>query len=89
MVGKLDENLSDDVASNSEDEKHIRAAENRAVKKLETSKASKRPIDKKRPVEAAGGSSSVAHNGGMVGAYQQPFHAGGTSGPTPVKFSRA
>ena len=28
----VDEYLSDDVASNSEDEKHIRAAENRASK---------------------------------------------------------
>jgi len=63
----VDEYLSDDVASNSEDEKRIKAAENRAVKKLKTSKTSKRPNDKKRP---AGGPSSVAHNGGMVGAYQ-------------------
>ena len=85
----VDEYLSDDVDSNSEDEKRIRAAENRAVKKLKTSKTSKRPNDKKRPAEAAGNPSSVVHNGGMVGAYQQLFRAGWVSGPTPAKFSKA
>ena len=81
----MDEYLSDDVDSNSEDEKRIRAAENRAVKKLKTSKTSKRPNDEKRPAEAAGGPSS----GGIVGAYQQLFRAGWVSGPTPAKFSKA
>ena len=84
----VDEYLSDDVDSNSEDEKRIRAAENRAVKKLKTSKTSKRPNDKKRPAEAAGNPSSVVHNGGMVGTYQQLFRAGWISGPTPGKQSK-
>ena len=85
----MDEYLSDDVDSNSEDEKRIWAAENRAVKKLKTSKTSKRPNDKKRAAEAAGGPSSVVHNGGMVGAYQQLFRAGCVSVPTPAKCSKA
>jgi hypothetical protein len=34
----VDEYLSDEVASDSEDEKRIRVAENRAVKKIKTSK---------------------------------------------------
>jgi hypothetical protein len=42
----VDEYLSDDVDSNSEDEKRIWTAENSAVKKLKTSKTSKRPNDK-------------------------------------------
>ena len=43
----VDEYLSDEVVIDSEDEKRIRAAENRAVKKIKTSK-------KKLPAEAAG-----------------------------------
>lgn len=85
----MDEHLSDDVASNSEDEKRMRAAENRTVKKWKTSKTSKRPIDKKKLLEAAGGPSSVAHNGFIVGAYQHPLRAGRASRPTPAKFSKA
>ncbi|CAG2202882.1 unnamed protein product [Mytilus edulis] len=52
----VDEYLSDEVASNSEDEKKIRAAETRAVKKMKVTKGSSgnRSV-KKRPAEAAGG----------------------------------
>ncbi|CAG2235130.1 unnamed protein product [Mytilus edulis] len=58
----VDEYLSDDVASDSEDEKRIRAADGRAVKKLKTVKQDKRQNIKKRPAESAGGPSSIAHN---------------------------
>jgi hypothetical protein len=48
----VDEYLSDEVASDSEDEKRIRAADNRAVKKIKSSKKEDKKRGKKRPAEA-------------------------------------
>ena len=79
----VDEYLSDEVASNSEDEKKIRAAETRAVKKMKVTKGSSgnRSV-KKRPAEAAGGPSSVARGAdGVATVSQPPFRVGGASGP--------
>ncbi|CAC5401156.1 unnamed protein product [Mytilus coruscus] len=67
----VDEYLSVDVASDSEDEKRIRAADGRAVKKSKTVKQDKRQNIKKRPAESAGGPSSIAHNGNNGGFSQQ------------------
>ncbi|CAG2207889.1 unnamed protein product [Mytilus edulis] len=71
----VDEYLSDEVASNSEDEKKIRAAETRAVKKMKVTKGSTgNRSAKKRPAEAAGGPSSVARGAdGVVTVSQSPF----------------
>ncbi|CAC5382734.1 unnamed protein product [Mytilus coruscus] len=75
-----DEYLSDEISSNSEDEKKIRAAETRAVKKMKVTKGSNRS-EKKRPAEAAGGPSSVARGAGGVSVFSQPpFLVGGASG---------
>ena len=79
----VDEYLSDEVASNSEDEKKIRAAETRAVKKMKVTKGSSgnRSVQK-RPAEAAGGPSSVARGAdGVATVSQPPFRVGGASGP--------
>ena len=79
----VDEYLSDEVASNSEDEKKIRAAETRAVKKMKVTKGSTgNRSAKKRPAEAAGGPSSVARGAdGVATVSQPPFRVGGASGP--------
>ncbi|CAG2246531.1 unnamed protein product [Mytilus edulis] len=79
----VDEYLSDEVASNSEDEKKIRAAETRAVKKMKVTKGSTgNRSAKKRPAEAAGGPSSVARGAdGVVTVSQPPFRVSGASGP--------
>ena len=78
------EYLSDDVASDSEDEKRIRAAESRAVRKIKASKMEKKQ-SRKRPTEAAGAPGQAAHNGGAVIptiSTQQPFRTGqGQVGP--------
>ena len=72
----VNEYISDEVASDSEDEKRIRAAENRAVKKMKAEKADKRP-SRKRPAEAAGSSMQTAHNsGGNDIFHMQPFRRG-------------
>ena len=57
----VDEYLSDEVASDSEDEKRIRAANNRAVKKIKSSKKEDKKRGKKRPAEAT---TQTSHNGG-------------------------
>jgi hypothetical protein len=73
----VDEYLSDEVASDSEDEKRIRAADNRAVKKIKSSKKEDKKRGKKRPAEAAGATTQTSHNGrGSISSrsYQiQPF----------------
>ncbi|CAG2247361.1 unnamed protein product [Mytilus edulis] len=58
----VNEYLSDEVASDSEDEKRIRAADNRAVKKIKAEKTDKRS-SRKRPAEASGSTAQMAHNG--------------------------
>ncbi|CAC5382726.1 unnamed protein product [Mytilus coruscus] len=84
----VDEYLSDEVASNSEDEKKIRTAETRAVKKMKVTKRSNRS-EKKRPAEAAGGPSSFASGtGGVAAVSRPPFRVGGASGPNP-RFVRS
>ncbi|CAC5418787.1 unnamed protein product [Mytilus coruscus] len=86
----VDEYLSDDVASDSEDEKRIRAADGRAVKKLKTVKQDKRQNIKKRPMESACGPSSIAHNGNNGGfSQQQPFLVAGASAPITSRRNRA
>ncbi|XP_071172359.1 uncharacterized protein [Mytilus edulis] len=85
----VDEYLSDDVASDSEDEKRIRAADGRAVKKLKTVKQDKRQNIKKRPAESAGGPSSIAHNGNNGGFSQQhPFLVAGAAAPITSRRNR-
>ena len=73
----VDEYLSDEVASDSEDEKRIRAADNRAVKKIKSFKKEDKKRGKKRPAEAAGATTQTSHNGrGSISSrsYQiQPF----------------
>ena len=73
----VNEYLSDEVASDSEDEKRIRAADNRAVKKIKAEKADKKQV-RKRSAEAAGSAAQLAHNGGdSDGAFRvQPFRGG-------------
>ena len=74
-----DEYLYDEVASDSEDEKSIRAAENRAVKKMKTHKKETGKQNRKRPAEAAGSFTQIAHDGGNGANYNatQPFPATG------------
>ncbi|CAC5379675.1 unnamed protein product [Mytilus coruscus] len=80
------EYLSDDVASDSEDDKRIWAADDRAVKKLKTMKQDKRQNIKKRATESAGGPSSIAHNGNNGGfSQQQPLLVCMDIGPKTVK----
>ncbi|CAC5399204.1 unnamed protein product [Mytilus coruscus] len=86
----VDEYLSNDVASDSEDEKSIWAADGRAVKKLKTAKQDKRQIIMKWPTESAGGPSSIAHNGNNGGfPQQQPFPVAGASAPVTSRRNRA
>ncbi|VDI48343.1 Hypothetical predicted protein [Mytilus galloprovincialis] len=81
----VQEYLSDDVASNSEDEKRIKAAERRAVRKIQTTKTEKKQ-GRKRPAEAAGAPSQGTHNGGSfipTISTQQPFRViQGQAGPS-------
>ena len=83
----VDEYLSDEVASDSEDEKRIRVAENRTVKKIKTSKKEDKQRGKKRPAETAGAITQTTHNGrGSISSrsYQiQPFRAAGAGAPAP------
>ncbi|CAG2252007.1 unnamed protein product [Mytilus edulis] len=74
----VNEYLSDEVASDSEDEKRIRAADNRAVKKIKAEKTDKRS-SRKRPAEASGSTAQMAHNGtgGSDATFRlQPFRGG-------------
>ena len=75
----VDEYLSDEVASDSEDETRIRAADNRAVKKMKTHKKGTEKQNRKRPAEAAGSFTQVAHGCGNAVNYNvmQPFRATG------------
>ncbi|VDI19508.1 Hypothetical predicted protein [Mytilus galloprovincialis] len=68
----------DEVASDSEDENRIRAADNRAVKKIKAEKTDKRS-SRKRPAEASGSIAQMAHNGtgGSDATFRlQPFRRG-------------
>ena len=58
----VDEYFSDEEASDSEDEKRIRAAEHRAVRKIKAGKKNDK-TSRKRPAEAAGAPSQPIHNG--------------------------
>ncbi|CAC5421790.1 unnamed protein product [Mytilus coruscus] len=70
----VQEYLSDDLASDSEDEKKIRAADTRAVKKLKSVKsADKKQNVRKRPAEASGSTSQTAHNAIPVSVSMPPF----------------
>ncbi|CAG2245212.1 unnamed protein product [Mytilus edulis] len=70
----VQEYLSDDLASDSEDEKKIRAADTRAVKKLKSVKsADKKQNVRKRPTEASGSTSQTAHNAIPVSVSMPPF----------------
>jgi hypothetical protein len=81
----IDEYLSDEVATDSEDEKMIRAAENRAVKKMKIHKKDTGKQNRKRPAEAAGSFTQVAHDGGNAVNYNatQSFRATGTGAYAP------
>ncbi|CAC5383114.1 unnamed protein product [Mytilus coruscus] len=77
----VSEYLSDELASDSEDEKRIRAADSRAVKKIKAAKTDKQQHGRKRPAEAAGSSYQQAHSGGNSGGNGlQPFRAGASTG---------
>ena len=58
-------------------EKRIRAADNRAVKKMKTHKKDTGKQNRKRPAEAAGSFTQVAHDDGNAVNYNatQPFRA--------------
>ena len=85
----VDEYLSNEVASDSE-EKRIRAADNRAVKKMKTHKKDTGKQNRKRPAETAGSFTQVAHDGGNAVNYNamQPFRATGAGASAP-KNSKA
>ena len=71
----VNEYLSDDVASDSEDGKKIRAADNRDVRKKKTEKTQKRRATK-RPVESSWSVIQTAHNGSDSNSFRlQPFRA--------------
>ena len=66
-------------------EKRIRAADNRAVKKMKTHKKDTGKQNRKRPAEAAGSFTQVAHDGGNAVNYNatHPFRATGTGAYAP------
>ncbi|CAC5417612.1 unnamed protein product [Mytilus coruscus] len=77
----VSEYLSDELASDSEDEKRIRAADSRAVKKIKAAKTDKHQHGRKRPAEAAVSSYQQAHSGGNSGGNGlQPVRAGASAG---------
>ena len=82
--------LFDEVASDSEDEKKFRAAENRAVKMMKTQKKDTGKQNRKRPAEAAESFTQVAHDGGNAVNYnaREPFRATGV-GASAHKNSKA
>jgi hypothetical protein len=65
----VDEYLSDKVANDSEDKKRIRAAENRAAKKMKTHKNDTGKQNRKRPAAAAESFTQVVHDGGIAVNY--------------------
>ena len=81
----VDEYLSNEVASVSEDEKRIRAANKMKTHMKDTGKQ-----NRKRPAEAAGSFTQVAHDGGNAVNYNatQPFRATGAGASAP-KNSKA
>ena len=88
----VSEYISDELASDSGDEKRIRAADNRAVKKIKLAKAEKKPVPRKRPAEAAGSSSQQTRSVGFSGgnSFQlQPFRAGASAGGAQGQQSQA
>ena len=76
------EYLSDEVASDSEDEKRIRAADNRSVRKIKSVRKDGK-INRKRPAEAAGAPSQFVHNGGNFSYTAQPFRSVGAVATAP------
>lgn len=84
-MNTVQEYLSDDVASNSEDEKRISAAESRAVRKIMSAKTEKKQGHKKH-AQAAGAPSQGTHNAGsFIPTYstKQPFRSSqGQAGPS-------
>ena len=65
----IDEYLFDEVANDSEDKKRIRAAENRAAKKMKTHKKDTGKQNRKSPAKAAESFTQVAHDGGNTVNY--------------------
>ena len=85
----VQEYLSDDLASDSENEKKIRAADTRAVKKLKSVKsADKKQNVRKRPAEASGSTSQTAHNAIPVSVSMPPFRGSRPGYGNQVKRSR-
>jgi hypothetical protein len=86
----VDEYLSDNVATDSEDEKRIRAADSRAVKKMKTHKEDTGKQNRKRPAEAVGSFTQVGHDDVSAVIYNatQPFRATGAGASAP-KNSKA
>ena len=74
----VDGYLSDEVVSDSKDEKRIRAADSRAVRKIKSSKKETK-TPRKRPVEEAGAPSQSATNDGNFSYSMQPFRAAGAA----------
>ena len=83
----VDEFLSDEVASDAEDEKRIRASENRAVRKIKADKKNDK-TSRKRPAEAAGAPSQPIHNGGNSFTVP-PFRAAGAVASAQQQNSKA
>lgn len=87
----VQEYLSDEVASNSDDEKKIRAADSRAIRKLKAGKSNKQN-PRKRPAEAAGSVTQVPRNSGGVYSTSfnmQPFRGSGQPGVAHGKRDKA
>ena len=82
--------MSDEVAIYSDDEKRIRAADNRAIKQMKIHKKDTGKQNRKRPAEAAGSFTQVAHDGGNAVNYNgsQSFRATGAGASAP-KNSKA
>jgi hypothetical protein len=58
----VQEYLSDEVASDSDDEKRIRAVDNRTIRKIKSVMKDGK-VSRERPAEAAGAPSQSVHNG--------------------------
>ncbi|CAG2236120.1 unnamed protein product [Mytilus edulis] len=81
--------LNVDLQDDSEDEKNIRAADTRAVKKLKSVKsADKKKNVRKRPAASSSSSSQTAHNAIPVSVSMPPFHRSSTGYGNQVKRSR-
>lgn len=78
----VEEYLSDEVASDSEDEKRIRASDNRAVRKIKSVRKDGK-VNRKRATEAAGAPSQSVHNGGNFPYTVQPFRSVGAVATAP------